>query len=211
VTIPTGVASIGLQVFVNCTSLTSVTIPSSVASISNQAFYNCTSLAEAIFQGDAPTMGSSVFANVAAGFTVYHTETASGFVGEPWDSLTLGITTPSDPVGDWLTANGLPSDSDLLSDDNHDGVSLLMAYALNLNPNLNLSTLVPQPVFSAGEMSLTYLEASDQVTYVVETTTDMINWTTEGVTMSELDVNHYRTATVPMTGGTRFMRLSVSH
>lgn len=206
-----GLTSIGVQAFSNCLALTSVTIPATVTSIGDKAFYNCSNLAEAVFTGNAPTtMGLQVFDLAASGFTIYHLQGATGFDVPPWTDYALGVSA-SDPLADWLTSVGLPADSNLLSDDNGDGVNLLMAYALNLNPNLNQSANLPQPVFSESVMSLSYLEAADGVTYSVETSTDALIWTTAGVTMSELDVNHVRTATVPMTGPQRFMRLKVSN
>ncbi len=210
VTLPSGLTTIGKQVFVNCPKLTTVTIPAGVTSMGEQAFFNCVMLAEARFLGNAPVVGTSPFGQAASGFTVYHSSGATGYDVPPWTDYAQGISV-SDPVADWLVLNGLPADSNLKSDDNHDGVSLLMAYALNLNPNQNLSRSLPQPVFSPTQMSLTFLEASDVVTYKVETSTNLLNWTSEGVTLSEPDANNFRTATVPMTGGTRYMRLAVSY
>ena len=43
-TIPDGVTSIGVGVFLYCTSITSITIPNSVTSIGRDAFENCSSL-----------------------------------------------------------------------------------------------------------------------------------------------------------------------
>jgi uncharacterized delta-60 repeat protein len=62
VAIPNGVTSIGDAAFSVCTSLTSVTIPSSVTNIGDYALSSCSSLTGVCFQGNAPGLGSNVFA-----------------------------------------------------------------------------------------------------------------------------------------------------
>ena len=64
---------------------------------------------------------------------------------------------------------------------------------------------------SPCNVSLTFYAGSTGVTYSVETSTDLKTWTTSSVTLSALDANHIRTATVPTAGANRFMRLMVSY
>jgi hypothetical protein len=111
----------------------------------------------------------------------------------------------------WLAANGFPSTTDLKSAPNHDEVCLLMAYALNLNPNRNLSGSMPKPVIAANRMNLTYYAGSAGVTYTVQASSDMKTWSTEGVDTTAPDANSNRTASIPITGGSRFLRLVVSN
>jgi hypothetical protein len=68
---------------------------------------------------------------------------------------------------------------------------------------------LPQPVFAAGEMSLSFYAGTAGLSYAVEASADMQTWTTAGVSLSE-PVNQIRTASVAMTGPARFMRLVVS-
>ena len=105
----------------------------------------------------------------------------------------------------------LPVDSDLNSDSNNDGVNLLMAYALDLDPNQNLGGSLPRPVLTAGQLSLSFHAGAAGIIYAVETCTDLTDWTTEGVSLSAPDENQVRTATVDRSGPSRFMRLVVSH
>jgi hypothetical protein len=112
--------------------------------------------------------------------------------------------------GLWLLTSGLPVDTDLHQDLNGDGMSLLMAYALNLNPNINLQGSLPEPILGDGTLSLSFYGAREDITYVVQTTTDLLAWTTEGVALSELGEDGTQTASVSLGGGQRFMRLVVS-
>jgi hypothetical protein len=84
-----------------------------------------------------------------------------------------------------------------------------MAYALNLDPNQNLASSLPHPVFTPNQMSLTFYAGSAGVTYSVEACIDLQTWSTSGVTISAPDAINFSTATVPMTGNSRFMRLKV--
>ena len=99
----------------------------------------------------------------------------------------------------------------LNSDPDHDGITLLMDYAFNLNPTLNQSAHLPKPVVSGGNLSLTFYAGSLGVTYTVQTSTDLKNWTTTGVTVSAPDINNFRTATVPITGVKCFLRIVLVH
>ena len=54
ITIPNSVTSIGIGAFTNCTSLTDITIPNSVTSIGNNTFYNCTSLTDIYLHSVTP-------------------------------------------------------------------------------------------------------------------------------------------------------------
>jgi hypothetical protein len=210
--VPTGVTSIGIKAFFTCDKLVGVTFPASLASVGQQAFSTCSALLYANFTGSAPAVNSGSFALNAPGFSVYYLDGASDFTTPTWSvynypAVPMGAS--GTPSADWLLSKGLPANSNLQSDTNGDGVNLLMAYALNLNPNQNLSGSLPQPVFAAGEMSLSFYAGTAGLSYAVEASADMQTWTTAGVSLSE-PVNQIRTASVAMTGPARFMRLVVS-
>lgn len=211
-TVPSPVSTISESAFRYCGGLTSVTLPSTILTVRNTAFANCGQLASATFEGNAPnTFGSNVFQAAAEGFSVYFPATATGFTAPIWKGYPAIAIGSDSALSNWLLGYNLPANSDLKSDANGDGVSLLMAYALALNPNQNLSALVPQPVFSADQMSLSYFAAADGVTYVVEASPDLVNWSTEGVVVGEPNASQVRSATVDRAGDNRFMRLSVSY
>jgi hypothetical protein len=103
----------------------------------------------------------------------------------------------------------LPHDTDLHQDHNGDGVSLLMAFALDLNPNINLSGSMPVPVLDGNTLNMSFHAASPGITYRVETSIDLKNWGTDGVTMSGLGPDNQRTASVVMDLPQRYLRLVV--
>ena len=86
-----------------------------------------------------------------------------------------------------------------------------MAYALDLDPNKNLRNQLPTFALSGDSLSLSFHAASRGVTYTVETSTDLVHWHTEGVSLSELDdISLQRTASISRDGPQRFLRLVVT-
>ncbi|MCX6880887.1 MAG: hypothetical protein NTW21_44870 [Verrucomicrobia bacterium] len=151
-----------------------------------------------------------MFGATASGFTVYFFDGATGFTTPTWHgypAVNMGAATP---VVRWLLANGFAYDADLRSDPNNDGVNLLTAYALDLDPNLNLSGSLPKPLLAGNQLSLTFHAGRDDVTYAVETSTDLQTWSTAEVTLTTPDGNKFRTASVSAASPRRFLRLTVS-
>lgn len=221
VSIPAGVTSIGAETFKGCSALTKVTIPASVTFIGNEyflegslagAFEDCTSLQSAIFLGDAPTYFSeNTFTNTAPDFTIYYLSSSTGFTSPNWNGYpTVMLDESIYPAAPWLLSHGLPHDTNLHQDLNGDGVSLLMAYALDLDPNANLQSMMPTPVVNGSSLSLSFHAAAPGITYTVETSTDLQNWTTDGVSWSEPAEDGLRTASVERNGPRRFLRLRLA-
>jgi hypothetical protein len=63
---------------------------------------------------------------------------------------------------------------------------------------------------AGNNMSLTYYAGNADVTYTVQTSTDMKIWT-PATNVSAPDANNNRTATILMSASKCFMRLVVSH
>ena len=163
--------------------------------------------------GSAPSIaiGAEVFYSASSLFTVYYFDGATGFTSPTWNgypSIDMGAYS-SKPI--WLISNNLPYNADLSTTPNHDGVPLLMDYALNLSPNQNQSANIPQPVVSGSQMSMTYYAGSAGVTYSVEVSSDLQTWTTSGVSTSAPDINNFCTATIPLSSNKQFMRLKVTY
>ena len=191
-------------------SLTSVTIPPSVTGIGDYAFEDRDGLISVTFLGDAPTMGSWVFDfPVAAGFVVQYYNGQAGFTSPTWMGYPAVNLGDLPPIVGWLVANGFPPNMDILSDPNTDGVPLLVAYALGLDPSANLTGSMLRPTLTGNQLSLSFHGDREGITYTVQTTTDLQIWTTEGVTLTGPDPDGMRTATVEMDTPRRFLRLVV--
>ncbi len=234
ITIPETVASIGSHTFIGCTRLTgvtlqqgltiiadsmfsscialaAVTIPSSVTSIGDYAFSGCSSLTTAIFLGDAPTLHGEVFGDTAPAFTIYYLSCSTGFTSPTWNGYpAIRIDERACPAAPWLVAHGFAYDTDLDQDLNGDGVTLLMAYALNLDPNLNLQSSLPVPALSAEMISLSFSGTAAGITYTAETSIDLRAWTSEGASLSDPDPDGQRTASIGRDAPGRFLRLVIA-
>ncbi|MEI6605565.1 MAG: leucine-rich repeat protein [Verrucomicrobiota bacterium] len=211
VTLPASLTSIGMMAFASCSGLTSVTIPATVKQIGSYAFYGDGNLVRAYFLGNAPAMGYSAFDSAASGFTVSFHSSVTGFTTPAWAGYQAVNADTASLFTNWLLAHNLPIDADPLSDPNGDGVSLVMAYALNLDPNLNLSGSMPKSLIVGNQLRLTYYAGNPDVSYTVEASSDLQSWSAGNVILTALDANHLRTATVTITGSPRFLRLGVAY
>jgi BspA type Leucine rich repeat region (6 copies) len=207
--IPVSLTEIGNQAFQYCSELTGVTFHAGVTLLGSQSFSTCSKLINALFLGNPPTdMAPNAFEFAAQGFAIYYVVNDTGFTSPTWYDY------PAYDIGqitsefDWLYSYGLPGNSDLLADTNGDGVNLLMAYALNMNPGERNS--LPQPVRGENHMSLSFYAGRAGITYVVKTSENLTDWTTE-LPLSEPDTNQKRTVTLDFSGPARFMRLEVSN
>ncbi len=210
-TIADGVTSIGNYAFYDCIGLTSVTIPPSATNIGIEAFSGCSELTTAYFLGDAPALLPGVFWNTRSGFTVYYLSGSSGFTSPGWEGYrSVMIDETVYPAASWLLAYGFDLDTNLNQDLSGDGVTLLMAYALNLNPALNLACCMPVAVLEPGALSMPFHAASPGVIYRVETCTDLKTWATDDVSLSELNPEGQRIASVALDVPHRYLRLVVA-
>ena len=226
-TIPTGVASIlggeGISdmgyayfsgvggAFEGCHQLGNVFLASTLSDIGTNAFRNCSTLSRAVFLGDAPWMARQVFDETAGDFTVYYLSCNRGFSSPTWEGYPASMLEEAGcPAASWLVGHGLDYDTALHHDLNGDGVSLLMAYALNLDPHQNLRASLPQPQLDRESLSLSFHAASRGVTYTVETSTDLKHWTREGVSLFDSGNPQLRKASVETRAAeARFLRLVV--
>jgi hypothetical protein len=209
--VPSGVTTIGASAFRYNTKLTGIVFPVGIVTVRDNAASNCPLLGQVTFLGNAPgTVGITPFDSAAQGFKVFHQAGSTGFTN-PWRTYPTEVLPVGDPYESWLAGYGLPAGSPLGLDSNGDGVSLLMAYALDLDPRENLSGEMPKAVVTATQMSLSYSSEAEGVTYVVEASEDLEFWSSAGVTLTGPDVNGVSTATVARGEGSLFLRLVVSY
>lgn len=210
VRIPKSVTTIQDGSFFGCSSLTDIIIPSSITSLGSFAFEGCSNLTATYFAGNAPLDGINMFESVAAGHKVYYLDSSTGF-SSPWWSgnAAEAIDTAAYPAAKWLLELYLAYDTPLEQDLNGDGVSLLMAYALDLDPNVRLTTELPTVEMGSTTLELKYYAGTAGVTYRVETSKDMITWVTTGVTVSAADSEGVVTASIPRGAVCGFLRLVV--
>jgi BspA type Leucine rich repeat region (6 copies) len=207
VRLPPGLLQIPIFAFEGCSELRWIGIPASVNSIGHYAFLGCSKLERAVFDGNAPTMGTSVFNNTAAGFAVYFYEDTAGFslpVWQGYPAVSMGSRTASK---EWLVAHELPHDSDLNQEIS--GLKLLMAYALDFDPWLSTAAELPRPMLVDGRLEMEFPAPRSDVAYRVETSEDLLRWSADGVTTVVLPGGTMRHASVGIGGNARFMRLVV--
>ena len=210
-TIPASVSRIGDRAFQSCTDLESTLIYSSKLVLEKDVFNGSRKLQRLVFIGDAPKAFELAKSPLELPLLrIFHFDGGAGFSFSPWLSYSVESMGTPTPVKSWLINSHLPYNSNLQLDPNGDGVNLLMAYALNLDPNLNLPERIPQPILSAHELSLTFYAGTPGIQYAVESSLDLTNWSKQGVTLSAPDGSQKRTATVARDSSSKFLRLVVS-
>ena len=115
----------------------------------------------------------------------------------------------------WLNSNftsiqlGTPSVIATSATPANDGIPNLLKYALGLSPLQNARNQLPQPTSSNGILSLTFPAAHTDVTYSVQASTDLINWSTTGVTTTANGSTETATYPLPVSGPA-FLRIVVA-
>ncbi|MBI2512566.1 MAG: ExeM/NucH family extracellular endonuclease [Opitutae bacterium] len=148
--------------------------------------------------------------NYAVVVTDYYGSTTSDTVAvsvrtalQSWRQTHFGTTANSGNAADTADPDG-------------DGLTNLVEYALGLDPTAATTTSAPQAGTSAGNWTYTYTRPSDRsdLAYAVEISTDLVNWTTSGVTHSLVsDVGGVATyqATYPTVSADKlFFRLKIT-
>lgn len=119
----------------------------------------------------------------------------------------------SDPFVAYLVAADVPANQrGELDDPDHDGISNLMEYALDLRPMHEDSASLPK-VNKGQTLTLSYKHAHEDVTYRVESSASLENensWSTDGVNQGTPAQNGMTTASVTADDAHRFLRLKVS-
>jgi len=95
-----------------------------------------------------------------------------------------------------------------MADPDQDGLVNLFEYAFAFNPETNSSASLPKLAKSGTNATLTFPVPRSTLNYTVERSTDLVNWSTSGVTTSTQAGN--MTASCPMSGNPKaFLRILV--
>lgn len=201
ITLPLQLKRIGAKTFFGCSSLVALTLPESLDTLGEGAMLRCKDLERVVFLGEIPErFGIKVFDETDEDFMIHYFSEKTGISSPSWTGY---------PATSWFLDHGLDPSVKLDQDLNGDGLSLQMAFALNLDPNQNLSGCFLQQTISPNSMSILYYAVAPGVKYTVETSTDLKVWTSTGVVLSSLDDWNQRTARVDLSDEHRFLRLRV--
>lgn len=210
ITLPDSLVAVGAWAFGGCSGLVEVTFPAGVASIADDGFHYAASLSAAIFAGDAPAMGATVFDDTASGFAVYYLSAASGFASGLAGYQAVPLATGSVAVAGWLSARGYAASVDPADVSGSGGVPLLLCYAFGLEPEDNPAAALPRAEVVDDELALSFRAAADDVAYVPQASSDLQNWSTDGLRVLGPDADGYVTVVAPLGEKRVFLRVVVA-
>lgn len=108
----------------------------------------------------------------------------------------------------WKDAHGILAGTPADDDSDHDGIPLLIEYALDLSPAEADQAGLPVATLHSDRLEFHYLKARSDLLYAVETSTDLEHWSTEGVSQGSGSL--HRVANIPrVEESTQFLRISV--
>jgi hypothetical protein len=213
---PEHLAEIGSEAFLGCRSLVCVRFPESLRRIRGGAFHRCTMLRAAIFEGAAPELEEAALGLPGRGTVVYFHPVGKppdyrGFRTPEWEGYpAVALDDARYPFGEWMLCHGFEHDTPPESDPDGDGVDLLTAYALGLDPNGNPRALMPRANVSGEWLSIKFTQAHPEAARcIVETSGDLLRWTSSGVEMVSSPDGKTILARVPRNGPRRFLRIRV--
>lgn len=211
--LPPNLTILAAYAFSNCTSLVSVIFPPSMYTVGDRAFFGCPRLTSVLFLGDAPgSTATDAFASAPSAGTVYYFSGSERFTSPTWLGYASQAIDPATArTASWLMEHGWPPNADMTEDANDDGVSLFLAYALDLDPRLNQSASLPAPVLTGTTVGLDFHAARPELSYRVEASAELQRWTTEGVRQTAPGPDGRITATVPRDEFMRFLRLVITN
>lgn len=151
--------------------------------------------------------------NDAASYTVTVTSGANTQTSTA-AAVAIGTSGPGgDTFGNYLADAGIPENQRGPTDDpDGDGISNLLEYALAFNPASANASALPAPTVVNDRLTYIYERARTDVTYVVETTTNLADpnsWTTDGIDQGTPDAEGITVASAPI-GTQRYFRLKVT-
>ncbi len=125
------------------------------------------------------------------------------------ETLPIGSSAAT-PFEEWLIGHDLAHDLDPEADVNGDGISLFEAYALNLNPHAMNSPAI-EPRVSNNTFEMSYYSAAPWVRYEPLVSTNLMDWTTNGVALTGPDPEGISTAGISILSGAAFLQLRADY
>jgi len=137
---------------------------------------------------------------------------------------TVSVNLPPGPTTgfiNWMETNFTAAqlldstNSGILATPVGDGIPNLMKYAFGISPLNNAysvnnsSPVLPQPTTDGTNLILTFTESQSDLLYTPEVSTDLVNWSTNGVTVQMNGIQATATYLLP-PNGSAFMRVLVS-
>ncbi|MGA0447646.1 MAG: leucine-rich repeat protein, partial [Pseudohongiellaceae bacterium] len=204
-------SKIDRNAFGYCYRLESITIPSGISTLGANAFLNCSSLRSVFFRGGSlPSIGGGAFSGIASGAIAYHITGATGLDDPDLAPLTLVDAGPYSPFKEWLAGHGLDLDLDPEADLSGDGVSLFEAYALNLNPHATNSRVIEFGITNSI-FEISYYSVSPWVRYEPWASTNLIDWTAHGISVTGPDHEGISTAGISLQEKVGYIRLQTEY
>jgi|GEM_PF-2427829 len=116
------------------------------------------------------------------------------------------IMVPPTPFDTWVASyDNLPTGDD----GDHDGIPLLMEYALGTSPVESTTSPISIEI-GPTSTTLTFPKMREELTYTVETSPDLGTWNTNGVTQPAAALGEMEIATIAPTTSRMFIRLKVT-
>ncbi|MCH1419420.1 MAG: leucine-rich repeat domain-containing protein [Akkermansiaceae bacterium] len=215
--IPDSVKKVGARAF-ETSAARSLIVGSSVEEIGHGSLKNNLRLKTILFKGDAPVdlAGLNGLRN-NEDKTIYFFAGAQGFSSPTWDVFGDGRTVFNtveigslEPVEEWLIAKGLAISQAMGETLPGSSVSILMSYALGMDPYEIDPTKMPSVEFFDGQLATRFFAGRSDVNYKVEVSEDLSEWEEAGVLVSEADASEVKTARVTAGESKRFLRLTFS-
>ena len=171
-----------------------------------------------LFKGDAPAepIGLAGFRDTDE-ITVYFLSGAQGFSAPRWDVFGDGrlilhtVEIESlEPVEEWLITKGFRISQDMSETLPGSEVSILISYALGMDPYETGPAKMPMVEFTKGQLAMRFFAGRPDVDYKVEVSDDLSEWEETGVLVSEADASGVKTARVTGGASKSFLRLVFS-
>ena len=208
VVLPGGLLTIADYAFAECTGLELVSVAKSVTDLGEWSFEGSSQIETFILKGDAPISGLSLI-GLDALTNVYYSKAAQGF-GVGSTPAIVDVDLSVYPAAWWLLERKHAYNLDLSIDFSGDGVSLLEAYALGLDPNVDLSSSTPVVKNDSGRFIYEYSADTESVLYDLQVSDDMASWS--GVSPFDIETSSAGTLVYeldPRSSPKKFIRLEL--